>query len=158
MKFKAFVRVIGTNLHIRLGRSEAKFNGSIVKTLTLGRDVDNEVSVGVTKDDTPVFVRIMDAVAIDGRMMAIRDKVLRGDGLSGADVNAISQAATDQMRLVYDAYRAKIRKMVSRHADRRVGDAYDQEAKAHFDALVDRYALGLQRNGSVELHQAMGVE
>lgn len=99
MRLEAILKVTRGGLDIRLGRSEGRFDGSIDMTLR-----QDGVSVGITKDGTPVFVRVRDAHKLDKTFARIMKKVDSEEDLSSKEELHVLKACTDKMCDVYLAY------------------------------------------------------
>lgn len=93
MKFQLFLTKLGTVLQVRLGRSEARFNGSVAKTL-----LRNGVSVGVTAEMEPVFVRL------DFTNRRIQAKMSKGIELSPEDCIRIFRHAVSKLEEVHQRH------------------------------------------------------
>lgn len=96
-------------LQIRLGRTEPEFDGSVVRTLC--RD---NVSVGVTKELEPVFVRINNAAA---DLPEIHARLESHGKLSQAEVNEAANFAIERMMALLERYAANFQKTLASKRD-----------------------------------------
>ena len=110
MDFQISIVNLGKNrLHIRVGRTEEKFNGSVKRTLIDGTLAGKDVttSIGITDKNKPVFVRFVTPEVPSLYLASIIVKLNNRRDIEFIEIRSLMEMAMEPMRRMFKSYSRK---------------------------------------------------